>query len=60
MQVAKIFDNPDCTGAHLVLGDLNLEDMLPLESFDIGDTLTIKIEEIDEQEFDGLPEFDGF
>ena len=59
--VAKLYLNdPSCKGAHLILDNLNLEDCEPLESFEVGDVLTVRIEEMNKMEFETLPEFDGW
>jgi hypothetical protein len=61
MQVAKFYLNDaDCERDHLILDHLNLEDFEPLESFEVGDILTVKIEEMDKKDFEELPEFDGW
>ena len=61
-KVAKIYLNdPECKKAHLILDDLNIEDLEPLgDAFSVGDVLTIKVEEMDAEAFYNLPEFDGF
>lgn len=61
MNVAKFYLNDkEAKGAHLILDHLNLEDIQPLNSFEVGEVLTVKIEEMSEREFKSLPEFDGW
>lgn len=61
MKVAKFYLNDaECKGYHLILDHLNLEDCEPLETFEVGNILTVKIEEMGDKDFNELPEFDGF